>query len=112
MPASVRPGPVSGVAGKRNGTPCPNALARLQTGPSERSPAAYQTSSASRSVSIASAPSMWKITPSASPARQASRSAVSRTSRIAPSHARSSRCRRAPSAPTVRAASSHGTLGW
>ena len=30
---SVKPGPVSGDAGQRNGTPCPKALGRLQTGP-------------------------------------------------------------------------------
>ena len=45
-PAAVRPGPVSGEEGKANGTPCANAFGRLHTGPSERSPAACQRSSA------------------------------------------------------------------
>jgi hypothetical protein len=44
LPRSVRPGPVSGEEGQRNGTPCPNAFDRLQTGPRERSPASYNTS--------------------------------------------------------------------
>ena len=57
-PAAVSPGPVSGLDGKMKGTPWPNALERLHTGPSDRSPAAYQCSSASSSGSIASAPSM------------------------------------------------------
>ena len=56
-PASVSPGPVSGEDGEMNGTPCANALGRLHTGPIERSPAAYQRSSASRPGSMASAPS-------------------------------------------------------
>ena len=42
-----------------NGTPWANAFGRLQTGPSERSPASYQSSSASSPGSIASAPSRW-----------------------------------------------------
>src|SRR6201999_3685845 len=56
-PASVSPAPVSGLDGARNGTPSPNQFGRLQTGPSERSPASYQNGSASSSGSIASAPS-------------------------------------------------------
>src|SRR5580692_4145712 len=48
LPRSVRPGPVSGDEGQRNGTPCPNALGRLQTGPRERSPASYNTSKNSK----------------------------------------------------------------
>src|SRR3979411_641431 len=32
LPRSVRPGPVSGEEGQRNGTPWPNAFDRLQTG--------------------------------------------------------------------------------
>ncbi len=40
-----------------NGTPWPNALDRLHTGPSDRNPASYQSSSASSPGSIASAPS-------------------------------------------------------
>ena len=58
LPRSVRPGPVSGEEGQRNGTPCPNALGRLQTGPRERSPASYNTSKNSKFGSIASAPSI------------------------------------------------------
>ena len=50
--------PVSGEEGQRNGTPCPNALGRLQTGPRERSPASYNTSRSSKFGSIASAPSI------------------------------------------------------
>ena len=42
LPASVRPGPVSGELGKRNGTPCPNALGRLQTGPQGTQPRRVQ----------------------------------------------------------------------
>ena len=38
-PAAVSPGPVSGLRGKSNGTPCPKIVGRLHTGPSERSPA-------------------------------------------------------------------------
>src|SRR5262245_5626 len=48
LPRSVRPGPVSGEEGQRNGTPCPNAFGRLQTGPRERSPASYSTSRISK----------------------------------------------------------------
>ena len=39
---SVSPGPVSGEAGNRNGTPSPNAFGRDQTMPSERRPRSYQ----------------------------------------------------------------------
>ena len=39
LPASVKPGPVSGEAGKLKGTPCPKALGRLQVMPTERKPA-------------------------------------------------------------------------
>ena len=106
-PASVRPGPVSGerrelerhAVRERVGA-APDDADRAQAG---RVP----DSSASRPVSIASAPSKWKTTPSASPARQASRSATSRTSRTCPPQASSSRNSRAPSAPTLRADSSH-----
>ncbi len=59
LPASVRPGPVSGVDGNRNGTPWPKAFGRLQTMPSERKPAACSTSSMVSSGSIASTPSIW-----------------------------------------------------
>ena len=38
-PAAVRPGPVSGEPGKRNGTPSAKAFGRLQTSPIERRPA-------------------------------------------------------------------------
>ena len=38
---------MSGELGEMNGTPCANALGRLHTGPIERSPAAYHSSSAS-----------------------------------------------------------------
>ena len=48
---------MSGEDGKMNGTPWANAFARLHTGPSERSPAAYHSSSDSSAGSIASAPS-------------------------------------------------------
>src|SRR5262245_32612656 len=48
LPRSVRPGPVSGEEGQRNGTPCPNAFGRLQTGPRERSPASCSTSRISK----------------------------------------------------------------
>ena len=41
-PASVSPGPVSGEAGNRNGTPSANAFGRDQTIPTERSPRSYQ----------------------------------------------------------------------
>src|ERR1700726_870210 len=58
LPRSVRPGPVSGEEGQRNGTPWPNAFDRLQTGPRERSPASYNTSRTSKFGSIASAPSI------------------------------------------------------
>ena len=51
---------MSGEEGKTNGTPWPKALARLQTGPSERRPAAYHSSSDSSPGSIASAPSRWR----------------------------------------------------
>ncbi|MCY1310540.1 hypothetical protein D9M70_607400 [compost metagenome] len=40
LPASVRPGPVSGLEGKAKGTPWPKMVLRLHTGPSERRPAA------------------------------------------------------------------------
>ena len=58
-PASVSPGPVSGDDGEMKGTPCANAFGRLHTGPSDRRPAPYQRSSASRPGSMASAPSRW-----------------------------------------------------
>ena len=93
LPARVSPGPWSPVDGNANGTPWPNALWRLWTGPSERSPASYQNASVSRSGSIASAPSTCAtaaITPSS---RAASRSAAARTIRRWPS--RSSRSIRA-----------------
>src|SRR5215471_18533347 len=70
LPRSVRPGPVSGEEGQRNGTPCPKAFDRLQTGPRERSPAAYNTSRNSKFGSIASAPSICRTganTPSSMP---------------------------------------------
>ena len=76
LPRSVRPGPVSGDDGQRNGTPWPNAFGRLHTGPSERSPAAYSTSSSSKFASIASAPSICSTAASASSARQRSISAT------------------------------------
>ena len=60
LPRSVRPGPVSGEDGQRNGTPWPKTFGRLHTGPSERRPAWCSTSSASNSGSIASAPSMCR----------------------------------------------------
>src|SRR5262249_2362347 len=56
LPRSVKPGPVSGDAEERNGTPYPNALGRLQNGPRERSPAACKTSRTSKFSSMASAP--------------------------------------------------------
>ena len=83
-PAGVSPGPVSGEDGNLNRTPLPKRFGRLHTGPRLRRPAAYQSSSSSRSSPIASAPSMWRITPSVSSARLASRSATSRTSRASP----------------------------
>jgi hypothetical protein len=42
LPRSVRPGPVSPVEGKRNGTPWPKMVGRLQTGPTERRPIAWK----------------------------------------------------------------------
>ena len=73
-PACVSPGPVSGELGWANGTPWANAFGRLQTGPSERRPAACSSSSACSSGSIASAPSMWATAASVPAARAASRS--------------------------------------
>ena len=42
-PASVSPGPVSGDAGKQNGTPSANAFGRDHTSPIDRSPRSYQS---------------------------------------------------------------------
>ena len=39
LPASVSPGPVSGVDGNAIGTPCAKMVGRLHTMPSERKPA-------------------------------------------------------------------------
>ena len=91
LPASVRPGPVSGGLGKRNGTPWPKMLGRLQTGPSERRPAAYSTSSASSSGSIASAPSMCSTAARVPSARQRRMSAALRQTATAPPDCRASR---------------------
>ncbi|MNT66018.1 hypothetical protein D3C72_2040500 [compost metagenome] len=87
-PASVRPGPVSGDMGKAKGTPWPKMLLRLQTGPSERRPAAWNTSSAVRSASIASQPSICR-TAAKMPSSMAPRiSPVLRQSRQAPARSR------------------------
>jgi len=43
LPRSVRPGPVSGEEGQRNGTPCPNAFDRLQTDRESEVPPHYST---------------------------------------------------------------------
>ena len=91
LPASVRPGPVSGEEGKRNGTPWPKALGRLQTRPSDRSPALCSTSSDLRSVSIASAPSIWKIAATCPAATAARRSATLRQTLKRPPEASSMR---------------------
>ena len=88
-PAGVSPGPASGDAGNANGTPVANAFARLHTGPSERRPAACQSSSASSSGSIASAPSRWATAASTPASRARSRSPGARA--IATWPARSSR---------------------
>src|SRR6478672_2370868 len=107
-PAAVRPGPVSGDAGNMNGTPWANALGRLQTGPSERRPAAYQSSRAWSAGSIASAPS-WCMTAASTPSsRAASRSAIVRTIRRWPSRSRPSR---RPAACDVVAAAISGPIG-
>ena len=77
---------MSGVDGNTNGTPCANAFARLHTGPSERSPAAYQRSSASSPGSIASAPSRWITAAGGPPSQRApSRSSIPRAIRTWPS---------------------------
>ncbi len=112
-PAAVRPGPMSGVPGVIRGTPWANAFERLQTGPSERRPAAYQSSSASSSGSIASAPSRCS-TATGGPASTAaaSTSAMARASRRAPW--RSSASRRPAAAVASAAAvawSSSGCAG-
>ena len=92
-PASVSPGPMSGEEGMTNWTPVAKSLARLQTGPSERRPIAYQAGSASRPGSIASAPSRWRTaTGGASSASAASMSATRRATVSSP--ARSSAKRR------------------
>ena len=103
-PAAVSPGPVSGEEGKANGTPWANAFGRLHTGPSERSPAAYQRSSASRPGSIASAPSTWATAARTPASRAASRSPGARAIRTCPS--RSSPIRRPSVRATFAAASS------
>ena len=87
-PAGVRPGPVSGDDGNANGTPCANAFGRLQTGPSDRRPAACQRSSASRSGSIASAPSRCSTAASTPSASAPSRSPAVRAITHVPARAR------------------------
>ena len=79
-PASVSPGPVSGDAGNRNGTPSPNAFGRDQTGPSERRPRSYQSSRFERSGAIASAPSRCTIA-ATDPSRKSSTLRAMRTGR-------------------------------
>ena len=101
---------MSGEAGKRKGTPWPNALGRLQTSPIERTPAACQASSAARPGSIASAPSRCRTIASVPSARQRSSAATSVTTATAPSLAAASAWAR-PSAPAVKAAASACSTG-
>ena len=93
LPRSVRPGPVSGDDGQRNGTPCPNAFGRLHTGPSERSPAWCRTSRVSNSGSIASAPSIWRTAANAPASMQWRMSSTVRQMRNRPLASRSMRIR-------------------
>ncbi len=90
-PRSLSPGPMSGEEGAANWTPVANSLARLQTGPSERSPAAYQSSSACSPGSIASAPSRCRTAAGGPPSRAASRSAALRARTTSPARASASR---------------------
>jgi hypothetical protein len=101
---------VSGEAGKRKGTPWPKAFGRLQTGPTDRTPAACQASSADRPGSIASAPSRCSTTARLPSARQRSSAAPSVTTATAPSLAPASLCAR-PIAPAVKAVACAGSIG-
>jgi hypothetical protein len=111
LPRSVRPGPVSGEDGQRNGTPCPKAFDRLQTGPRERSPAAYNTSRSSKLGSIASAPSICRTganTPSSIPCWISS---TLRQTRTRPCDSLSIRRRRDTMAKTALCAGINSTVG-
>src|SRR6202012_1845817 len=109
LPAAVRPGPVSGVAEYLKRTPLPKALGRLQTGPTERRPAAYQRSSDSRSASIGSAPSRGRTPTGGLPSAAASMSATVRPRRISP--ARSSASRRPAAVVAAAAAKAWSSSG-
>ena len=99
---------MSGEEGIANWTPVAKALARLQTGPTERSPIAYQAGSASRPASIGSAPSICRTATGGAPsASAASTSSIPRATVSSP--ARSSAKRRPAAAAASAAATSWAT---
>ena len=108
-PASVSPGPVSGVEGRER-TPWPNAFGRLQVMPSERSPNACSAGSSSSSASTASAPSMC-MTARARRRRARGRSG-SRAIRTAPARSRSSSLRMPRNVWPIASSWSTGGSGW